>query len=646
MPPVDIAELQLKYAEERDKRLRPDGLSQFLDLTSPEAGQHKHLQDDPWADHAVLNAAPPALSDGSTTKFLILGTGYGGLLFAVRLIQAGFSTGDIRLVDDAGGFGGTWYWNRYPGIMCDVESSVYIPLLEEMGYMPKHRYGYGDELRQYAERVARKWGLEDKALFRTRCTRAEWDEGAKRWKISLTEGRGPHEPARPLFVTTQFFLLAPGTLVAPQIPRLPGLDTFAGATFHTSRWDYTVTGGSYSAPEDGLWALPRLAEKRVGIIGTGATAVQAIPQLARNAKHLYVFQRTPSSVGERGQRRVTAKEWEQIIKDGAGWQNARIDNFHMHGLGAPEAVGQPDLVDDGWTKMTTYAITGGESTSAGVGKVPATAEGIAAHVAALQEADFLRAEGIRSRVDAIVNDPTTAAALKPYHNAWCKRPTFHDDYLPAFNRPNVTLVDTDGSGVERATPTGIVVDGNEYPVDVLVLATGYRPFSPGSGSITARTGIDVLGRGGRSMEEKWLTEGCTTLQGLASNGFPNLFFMSASQGPLSSTFTAGIDMQVLQVAYIIKEAVSHAKMEDIVVEVMKEAEDKWTAQTVERAGWFAVMAGCTPGFFNNQGENDRQSAEESARSARAAPWGEGPRSFGKVLREWREKGRLEGLVVE
>ncbi|KAF7325091.1 FAD/NAD(P)-binding domain-containing protein [Mycena kentingensis (nom. inval.)] len=650
---VPDAELQRKYILERDKRLRTDGANQFLRLAHADSGEHQHLQDDPWADHAALNAAPPALTDGAHTKFLILGGGFGGLVFAARLVEGGFAPDGIRIVDDAGGFGGTWYWNRYPGLMCDTESYIYMPLLEETGYMPKHRYAYGEELRLYAERIAEKYGLVGKALFRTRYTKATWEEPSKRWSLTLSENRGPDTPPISLTVTAQFIFTASGTLNWPQIPRLDGLDTFAGKYFHTSRWHYEITGGSPSAPADGNghWDLPLLAGKRVGIIGTGATAIQVVPQLARNAEHLYVFQRTPSSVDARGQRKTDPEVWKSEIATGPGWQEARMDNFHMCLANVPQSrpEGWKDLVDDGWTWSGAYmALVGGETTLAGPGIVPPTPEGIAAHLAALHTLDLQSTSRIRARVDEIVKDKTTAEKLKAYYPTWCKRPTFHDEYLPSFNRANVTLVDTDGRGVERVTPTGIVVAGVEYPVDVLVLSTGYITPAAGSGSPAARACIEILGRGGKNMDTKWL-EGAGTLHGVASHDFPNLFFPGPSQAGVSSNFTSALSGLARHVACVLK--VAHEKAPEgtdpdkLVVEVTKEAEEAWSMQVMMRSAWFAAVGGCTPGYINNEGDADRMTMEQKMLRGRMAPWGEGIRSFWKVLEKWREEGKLEGYVL-
>ncbi|KAI0753127.1 flavin-binding monooxygenase-like family protein [Daedaleopsis nitida] len=646
---VPDPELQQKYVEERTKRLRAEGASQFVRLSH--SAQLKHLQEDPWADHAALNAQPPAIVDNDDVRFLILGAGFGGLLFAVRLVQAGFPAASIRFVDDAGGFGGTWYWNRYPGLMCDVESYIYMPLLEETGYMPRRRYAHGSELRAHAERIARTWGLHDKALFRTRYTRAAWSDDTKRWTVALTETRGrgsvQHAPeTRALTVTAQFVFAASGTLNSPQVPKIPGLDSFGGTLFHTSRWDYTATGGG---PDD--WALPLLASKRVGVIGTGATAVQIVPVLARCSRQLTVFQRTPSSVDQRGQRDTDPAEWTTKIAAAKGWQRARQENFN-HFLMLPpnrmprEAREDGDLVSDAWTAATAYrALVGGETEDGSLVGL----EQIPVHVASLQAADLERAERVRRRADEVVVDKATAGKLKAYYPVWCKRPTFHDEYLPSFNRPNVELVDTDGRGVERMTETGVVANGTEYPVDVLVLATGYVSPGTGSGSPAAGACIDLLGRGGRSMDAKWVEEGAGTLHGMATNGFPNLFFPGPSQAAVTANFTFALDTMARHVAQVVAEAASRAEdgwSNRLTVEVTKEAEEAWSLQTLMRAGWFAAIPGCTPGYINNEGERDQvQDTVQQMKAARAAPWGEGIRAFTEVIDAWRKEGGLKGLDI-
>lgn len=302
---LKLYELSQKYTAEAAKRFRPEGLDQFVRLKESGSERFRALAEDPWADHASLNAKEP-VKDGSKYKFLILGAGYGGMIYAVRLIEAGLASGpdDIRFVDAAGGFGGTWWWNRYPGLHCDVESYSYMPLLEETGYVPTKRYAAGPELLEYADQIATKWNLHGKALFRTNVKAARWDDAAQLWNVEATEGRGPSEQSRDLTLKGQYLLVASGLLTTPHIPKIPGLETFSGPIFHTARWDYKVTGGS---PTDAT--LTGLEGKRVGILGTGATAIQAVPRLAKYAKELYVFQRTPSVVSWRGQRETDPEEW-------------------------------------------------------------------------------------------------------------------------------------------------------------------------------------------------------------------------------------------------------------------------------------------------------------------------------------------------
>ncbi|CAK5265658.1 unnamed protein product [Mycena citricolor] len=622
-----------KYIEERNKRLRADGASQFVRLSTSDA--YKHLEADPWVDHAALNAAPHVLTDGESVKFLILGAGYGGLVFAARLVQAGFSPSDIRFVDVAGGFGGTWYWNRYPGLMCDVESYIYMPLLEETGYMPKHKYAYGNELRAHADRIAERYGLlEGTGSFRTQYHDAKWDEEARRWQVRLSEYRGPQESSRSFSVSAQFVFVAAGTLVAPQVPVLPGLEQFKGSMFHTARWDYDVTGGSFDD-----WSLEKLKDKRVAIIGTGATAIQVVPELAKWAKHLYVIQRTPSSVDERGQRPTDPKEWKEKVAVGKGWQYARSMNFNSQLMNAPDGE---DLVSDAWCRSDAYC---------GIIGAPGlvTPDTVPQHVEKLHAMDFPRAERVRDRVSQIVRDPETAEKLKAWYPVWCKRPTFHEDYLPAFNQPNVTLVDTDGKGVDSLTPTAIVANGIEHPIDVLVLSTGFVSPAAGTGSPATRGGLSVFGRNGRDMEKKWIEEGCGTFHGVSSNGYPNLFFPSPSQAGVTVNFTFSLDLLANHVAGILAEA--HRGLEPeagkrLVVEVDKQAEEMWAGEILQRAAWFAGVSGCTPGYINLEGERDRpQDMAEQVKSARGAPWGDGIVSFVGVLEKWRAEGGLKGFIV-
>ena len=628
----------LKYSHERDKRVRSDGISQFVEIKHEP--KFEKIAQDPWVDHAKLNSQNQVLKDGDHVKFLILGAGYGGLLMAVKLIGQGFPAEDIRIADNAGGFGGTWYWNRYPGLRCDVESYTYMPLLEETGYVPTSKYACGEDLREHANNIARKWRLEDKAFFRASLCSQVWDDENKWWKLRLKQDRGTAVEAEKLSVAADFVLFASGLFPQPQAPRLDGLTEFWGDMFHTSRWHYSVTGGSPASP-----TMEKLSSKVVGIIGTGATAIQAVPRLAAACKHLYVFQRTPSAVDTRGQRPTDVAKWEQEIATEPGWQRKRQENFNLF-VTQSNAPGDKDMVDDGWTHIPSYhALLGTEGASV------ITPEMAASHVTQLEAADLPHMERIRARVDKVVKDKSIAQKLKPWYQSWCKRPTFSDEYLQTFNRSNVTLVDTDGKGVERVKPHAIIVPGGkEYSLDVLVLATGYRTPSVGNGSPATRAGVSITGRGGRDFEAKWQGQGPTTLHGLMTHGFPNFFFVGPSQAGVSANVSFLLDVAATHVAYVIRTAADRVQKESLrpVVEARREAEEKWTMQCMKNAWWYAGIAGCTPGYYNLErggAFTAETSREEQMRLAKGVLWAQGPNNYERVLRAWREKEELEGVEV-
>lgn len=631
--------VQQKYAEEAAKRLRQEGIAQFIELKEAQSDRFRELAKDPWVDHDALNSQAPPVRNGGTYKFVILGAGYGGLLFAVRLIQAGVASGpnDIRFVDAAGGFGGTWYWNRYPGLHCDVESYTYMPLLEETGYMPTAKYVSGTELLEHAHRIADKWNLLDKALFRTDVRSAAWNDANNLWTINATEDRGPNEQAMKLQFHSQYLLIASGILTRPQIPKIPGLHTFAGPMVHAARWDYSVTGGSPADPN-----LTALAGKRVGIIGTGATTVQVLPQVAKSSKEVYVFQRTPSAIHWRGQRPTDHEEWKTKISAKKGWQMERMMNFNSYVENAAKA-GEENLTGDAWTEMPGYsAVIGGPSW----GLVEPTPEKIGEHVRKLHMLDMPRAEAARARVDQIVKNPETAAKLKAWYPVWCKRPTFSDDYLQAFNLPNVHLVDTGGKGLSAATAAGLVVDGKEYPLDVLILCTGFRTPAIGNGSPAARTAIDIFGRQGRSFDEEWQARGAATLHGIYTNGYPNLFLASTSQAGIATNFVLVLDVTSRHVAHIVAEAERRAEPGTRpVLEPSVDAQEDWSMECMRRATWFAGVAGCTPGYITSEGQAmSNTDPTEVAKQSRGTPWCEGMTSYVQILEKWRADG-MEGIEI-
>ena len=632
-----------RYEQERDKRLRTEGAGQFINLHGSK--ELSHLNDDIWADHKTLNASEPAIVDGGNYEIVILGAGYGGLIFAARLIQAGVAAKDIRLIDIAGGFGGTWYWNRYPGLMCDVESYMYMPLLEETGYMPKHKYAYGPELLEHAKRIARHFDLLDKALFRSQATEVRWDDEARSWKIQIIEGRGPSEASRQLNVSSRFVITTGGILNVPHVPDIPGLNSTKIPSFHSARWRYDLTGGS---PE--VQQLEKLREKRVGIIGTGPTAIQIIPELAKWSKEVIVFQRTPTSCDERGQRETDPDEWK-FIADGKGWQRRRIENFNCFVRGEPLQV---NLVKDGWTEMPSFSALVGSTRK---GKIQP--DGIEAHVKEIDTMDLPRAQRLRDRVDSIVQDKETAERLKSWYPTYCKRPTFHDDYLPSFNRSNVKLVETTGFGVEEVTSRGVKVSNVEYELDLLVISTGFRTGSGSAGSPARSCDIEIIGRNGLSINEKWDTKGPTTLHGCFTHDFPNLFFSGFSQTGVACEYTPEVPSLTLtlrgnfsyvlnnyaeHVAYCIQSARSLTQSPTCTVEPSEEAEEKWADECASMATWFSTFGSCTPGYFNNYGA-EITDPEELKRASRGVPWAFGSQDYVERLEQWRASGNLQELVI-
>ncbi|WP_373372051.1 flavin-containing monooxygenase [Nannocystis radixulma] len=581
--------LKEKYRIEREKRLRPDGSAQYVEFS----GVYKDFDRDP---HVEPGFTRPAVDEA--IDVLVVGAGFGGLLAAARLRQAGVDS--LRIVEKGGDFGGTWYWNRYPGAACDVESYIYMPLLEETGYIPTEKYAKAPEIFAHCQRIARKFDLYRAALFQTLVERMDWDDAANRWIV--TTSRGDRLAAR-------FVIIAGGVLHKAKLPGIPGIETFQGHSFHTSRWDYDYTGGG---PMGGL---DKLADKRVGIIGTGATAVQAIPHLGAAAKQLYVFQRTPSSIGERNNQ-PTDEAWKQTLQP--GWQQERIRNFSALVSGRAQEV---DLVRDGWT----YIFDGD-------GNRRATSPEEAAELR--QQADFRKMEEIRARVDTIVRDPATAEALKPYYYQLCKRPCFHDEYLDTFNRPNVQLVDTEGKGVERITPTGVVVKGQEYPVDCLIYASGFEVSS----EYTRRLGFDIRGRGGTSLRDSW-AEGASTLHGMHTRGFPNLLMFSTTQSGWAINFVHILDEQSQHAAYIIEQCLQRGIA---TIEPTEQAQQEWWGVIMSHLMSGGVAFGgpeCTPGYYNNEG------AAFGPREIRMAGFAGGTLEFIEVLRNWRKGDDLAGLEL-
>jgi cyclohexanone monooxygenase len=588
----DPASLRVKYLAERDKRLRADANEQYIEIKD----RFAHYLDDPYVAPGFTRAP---LHD--EVDVVVIGGGFGGMLAAARLREAGVE--DIRIIEKGGDFGGTWYWNRYPGAACDIESYVYLPLLEEVGYIPVEKYSRAPEILAHSRAIGRHFDLYRGALFQTEVTQLRWDEPSARWIVSTNRGDA---------MRARFVVMANGPLHRPKLPGIPGIETFEGHSFHTSRWDYDYTGG------DPNGNLTGLKGKRVGVIGTGATAVQCVPHVARAAERLYVFQRTPSSIDVRANR-PTDPDWAASLQP--GWQKARMDNFNILVSGGYQ---EEDLVNDGWTDIIGNLLFLAR-------KRAETGEAAGNPAELMQLADFKKMEQIRARVDAVVADKATAEALKPWYNQFCKRPCFHDEYLDAFNSPNVTLVDTGGRGVEAITTNAVVVDGREYEVDCLIYATGFEVGT----AYTRRAGYEVYGRNGVSLTENW-ANGVSTFHGYLSRGFPNCFIMSNSHSGFTANYPHMLDEQSRHIAHVLGECRARQAR---TVEPTADAEEAWVRTVVDCAIMrqsFQEM--CTPGYYNNEGK-------PSTLAARNGPYGLGPIAFVKVLEEWRAEGKLAGLEL-
>jgi len=598
---IDIDALREKYRIEREKRLRPEGSGQYLELKGEFADFYEV---DP---HTPATERDPIVEDADV---VILGGGFAGLLAGAYLKKAGVE--GIRVIEMAGDFGGVWYWNRFPGIQCDNDAYCYIPMLEELGFMPSKKFADGAEIFQHCRNIGKHFGLYDGALFSTQVRELRWDSSLERWRISTDRGDD---------IRARFVVMAQGSYNRPKLPDIPGIKDFKGHVFHSARWDYEYTGG------DANGDLNKLADKRVALVGTGATGVQLVPHLGRDAQHLYVFQRTPSSVDERTNT-PTDPQWAASLQP--GWQEERKRNFHNWSPFVGVVLGEPDLVCDFWTEL-------GRNVSARIAaSEDPTSLGVEQIMAIKEEEDYKIMERLRRRIADIVDDPATAEALKPYYRFMCKRPCSSESYLPAFNRPNVTLVDVSASkGVERLTENGIVADGVEYEVDCVIFASGFEI----STEISRRYAIETIeGRNGLSLFEYW-KDNYRTLHGMTSRGFPNQFFTGFIQGGVSANTTAMFEQQAEHIAYVIAEA---QKRGATTVEPSQAGQDNWI-KTVRELAFdnSAFELTCTPGYYNNEG---RGGAVGNG-SFLGDFYSPGFYAFDDLLKEWRAKGDLDGLEL-
>ena len=587
---LDIDGLRRKYREERDKRLEVENRASYIYLEGDLADRY---DTDSWAPSDGVRE--PVTRD---FEAVVVGGGFAGLLAAGNLRKHGVAPDDLCIIERGGDFGGTWYWNRYPGLSCDVESYCYLPLLEETGYVPREKYAKGPEILEHSQRIGRHFGLYERALFQTRIVAADWDEEDRRWIVRTNRGDR---------LRTRFFWLCGGATNRPKLPGTPGIDTFEGHSFHTMRWDYDYTGGG---PEGNLH---KLKDKRVGLIGTGCTSIQCVTPLGESAEELYVFQRTPSAVNFRGNR-PTDFDWAARLTP--GWQMRRMENFLKIVSGEAEDI---DMVDDAWTwnfKNVRRVFEVDKSRT-----LPKDDQ---------ERADFKRMEEIRARVDDTVEDRETADALKAWYGVLCKRPTFHDEYLTSFNRPNVTMVDTSGQGVDRITKRGIVANGREYELDCIIFATGFDTAS----GIMKNLGFDPRGVGGVALSDRWARD-FSSLHGMQVSEFPNMFVIGGAQGTLATTRTYDLAIQTGHCARIME----YCREQDFTrIEAKREAEQAWKAEMEDKAvDHKDYFQACTPGYINFEGQG-------------GFVWnyyyGAGPVEYRRVIDAWLANRLEQDLILE
>ena len=595
---IDIPALRERYRNERDRRLRPEGQAQYLKSEDDFASSYEADPHEPATPREPVHEA---------IDVAVLGAGLTGIMTGVHLRDAGVSR--FRHIDHAGDFGGVWYWNRYPGVQCDNDAHCYLPLLEETGFMPSRKFADGLEIQAHCRRIAEKYHLYEGALFHTLITALRWDEAIQRWRIATNRGDE---------ILARFVIMCGGPLNRPKLPGIPGIRDFRNKLFHTARWDYDYTGGSWGNP-----VLDSLRDKTVAIVGTGASAIQAIPFLARYARKLFVLQRTPPSVDERPNP-PTDPEWARSLKP--GWQKARQRNFHkaaVEGLGP----GDPDLICDIWTEINRNLSA--ELEAEGWPALP-----LDDFMARRDAMDFRVMERLRRRIDCAVEDKETAEALKPWFNFHCKRPLSNEDYYATFNRPNVTLIDVSANrGVERMTERGFVHDGVEHAIDCLICASGFEVTS----DLDRRWGIATIeGRGGLSLYEHW-ADGYRTLHGMTTHGFPNLFFTGYLQGGFYATTIEQFSRQGFHIAHIVAQALVRGVT---AVEPTHAAQDDWVATLRESAIDISrLQRECTPSYFNNDGDQTR------SRWYLGEAYGPGWDAFQALLQAWRDQGDMDGFAL-
>src|SRR5579863_10254858 len=462
---------------------------------------------------------------------VVVGAGFAGMYMLHRLRKLGFS---VKVFEQGGDVGGTWYWNRYPGARCDVESMQYsYSFSEELQreWDWSERYAPQPEILKYARHVADRFNLRGDIAFNTRVDRAEFDENSSHWEVTTSDGR---------HLRAAFLVLATGCLSNARVPEIKGLSDFKGKVYHTGHW-----------PHEGV----DFTGQRVGVIGTGSSAIQSVPVIAGQASHLFVFQRTPNFSIPARNAALTAEE-----RDAFRNNYPEIRRFAREETRNGIYAELPDqgALDDGENaRQATYERRWEKG---GLTFMLAYNNLLLDKAANDTAADF-----VREKIAEIVTDSGTAKRLQPdNHPIGTKRICVDTDYYATFNRPNVTLVDIRERGIDEILPTAVRAGGESYQIDALVLATGFDAMT---GSVAK---IDIRGRGGKTLNQKW-AEGPKTYLGLMSEGFPNMFIIT---GPGSPSVLSNMVVSIEQHVDWITDALAAIGANGM-IEATQEAQDAW-----------------------------------------------------------------------
>ncbi|MCM3766222.1 NAD(P)/FAD-dependent oxidoreductase [Neobacillus niacini] len=473
---------------------------------------------------------------------VVVGAGFAGMYMLHRLREAGFST---RVFESGAGVGGVWYWNRYPGARCDVESIYYNYMFSEelyKGWTWTHKYPDQTEILNYLNYVADTLDLRRDIQFETKITSAHYDEANKQWNIKTDKGNS---------LTAKYFITGVGCISASHIPKFTGLDSFKGEWYHTAHWPHKDVN---------------FKNKKVGIIGTGSSGIQAIPVIAKKAAHLTVFQRTPQySLPARNQ--PLDPEYVQNIKE--RFQEIRKDaraSRNGYSLNATTLSTQEVTHEEREKKYEELWQMGG------VGVVQLAFNNILTNEAANETC----ANFVKKKIQEIVKDPVIAEKLSPTYPIAAKRIVLDTDYYETYNRDNVTLVDVKKAPIIEVTPKGLRTTDEEYDLDILIFATGF------DGMTGPLLRMDIRGKDGVSLKEKWENGSQTrTYLGIANAGFPNFFMIT---GPESPSVLGNVPVAIEQHVDWIANCLEYLKANRIeTIEASKEAEEKWSRHCQEVA---------------------------------------------------------------